>query len=404
MAGSWTSDEEPAPAAPEPTNDVTAARDAAERDVEARATALLRAAEDAAAARGRAMVGEARAVRKRMLDDVERRRADLLAELERVRAALDELARALSVPTPRDPEVGPPAAPHHPGGEEPRADDAFARLREHRDDIPAAQPPVAAPADPPSPTPVLDEPSPAPAPAPTPSAPPSRDEATRRRRDEMLAPLIVSVLRASKRLLQDEHNELLDVIRRVRGRAEPTRLLPDREKQHTAWSAVLAPTIDEAYTVGRALTGRRRRPTAAPARLVAELAAGLVTPLRERLTATIDAVVADGPYQEPGELQAALGPAISARYREWRARELEGLIGDLLAAAYARGVFDATPSGATLRWVPAEVGQCPDADDNALEPTVKGQCFPTGQPYPPAHPGCRCLVVPNDGGGAHPAG
>ena len=76
-------------------------------------------------------------------------------------------------------------------------------------------------------------------------------------------------------------------------------------------------------------------------------------------------------------------------------------IGDLLAAAYARGAFDATPSGAVLRWVPAEVGQCPDADDNALEPTVKGQAFPTGQPYPPAHPGCRCLVVPSD---VRPAG
>ena len=111
---------------------------------------------------------------------------------------------------------------------------------------------------------------------------------------------------------------------------------------------------------------------------------------------TMDAVVADGPYESTSELHAALGPAISARYREWRARDLDGLLGDLLAAAYARGAFDATPSGARLRWVPAEVGQCPDADDNALEPTVKGQPFPTGQPYPPAHPGCRCLVVPSD--------
>jgi hypothetical protein len=255
---------------------------------------------------------------------------------------------------------------------------------------------------PPAPTP---PPAPPPSPAPTREpTPPSRDDATRRRRDEVLAPLTVSVLRQAKRLLQDEHNELLDVIRRVRGRPEPTRLLPDRERQHTAWTAVLAPTIDEAYTVGRALTGRRRRPTAAPSRLVAELAAGLITPLRERLMATIDAVLADGPYREPAELQAALAPSISARYREWRARDLEGLLGDLLAAAYTRGVFDATPSGTTLRWVPAEVGQCPDADDNALEPTVKGQSFPTGQPYPPAHPGCRCLVVPSDGGDAHPAG
>jgi hypothetical protein len=24
---------------------------------------------------------------------------------------------------------------------------------------------------------------------------------------------------------------------------------------------------------------------------------------------------------------------------------------------------------------------------------VKGSDFPTGQPHPPAHPGCRCLLV-----------
>ena len=79
------------------------------------------------------------------------------------------------------------------------------------------------------------------------------------------------------------------------------------------------------------MTGRRRRPASAPKRLVAELAAGLITPLRERLMTTMDAVVADGPYELTSELHAALGPAISARYREWRARDLDGLLGDLLA-------------------------------------------------------------------------
>src|SRR4029077_11555701 len=280
-------------------------------------------------------------------------------------------------------------------------DTAFARLREARSEAPAPRPAakrVPRRADPPGPPP---EPEPtagdtAPDGDAAPEPPVDPDDATRRQRDEMIAPLTTGLLRGSKRLLQDEHNELVDAVRRVRGRVDAARLLPDPEKQHAAWSAVLGPTIDEAYTVGRAMTGRRRRPAGAPKRLVAELAAGLITPLRERLMTTMDAVVADGPYESTSELHAALGPAISARYREWRARDLHGRRGDLLAAGYARGAFDATPSGARLRWVPAEVGQCPDADDNALEPTVKGQAFPTGQPYPPAHPGCRCLVVPSD--------
>jgi hypothetical protein len=32
-------------------------------------------------------------------------------------------------------------------------------------------------------------------------------------------------------------------------------------------------------------------------------------------------------------------------------------------------------------------------------PTPKGQAYPTGQLHPPAHHGCRCLLVP-----AGPAG
>ena len=52
-----------------------------------------------------------------------------------------------------------------------------------------------------------------------------------------------------------------------------------------------------------------------------------------------------------------------------------------------------------LRWVPADPGRCPDCDDNALEPTLKGATFPTGQQHPPAHPGCRCLLVPLERGG-----
>jgi hypothetical protein len=376
--------------------------DGSEPNADERAAAILRDAEAAAAAQGRAMVNEARAVRQRMLDDLEQRRQTLLTELHRVREALDELAAGLAEPLSSSRTTEPSATSAPSSDAAPHAEEVFARLREERDRAPAPDPrpaPARAPRAPKPPAPEVEESavSADPEPGADAEAPPlTGDDATRRQRDEMLAPLTSGLLRGAKRLLQDEHNELLDAVRRVRGRVEPTRLLPDPQNQHAAWSAVLAPTIDEAYIVGRAMTGRRRRPTSAPSRLVAELAAGLITPLRERLVATMDAVIADGPYDSTGELHAAMGPAISARYREWRDRDLDGLLGDLLAAAYARGAFDATPSGALLRWVPAEVGQCPDADDNALEPTVKGQPFPTGQPYPPAHPGCRCLVVPSD--------
>jgi hypothetical protein len=174
-------------------------------------------------------------------------------------------------------------------------------------------------------------------------------------------------------------------------------VLPDPVRQRETWSALLSRAIDAAYVGGRGAAGKRGRVTSAPNRLVVELTALLVAPLRERVTATIDTVVAEGPYESSNELQRALGSAIAARFREWRSAYLETYVLDVLAAAYARGAYDAAAPAAMLRWIPDEPGRCPDCDDNGLEPTLKGKAFPTGQAHPPAHPGCRCVVVPADG-------
>jgi hypothetical protein len=127
----------------------------------------------------------------------------------------------------------------------------------------------------------------------------------------------------------------------------------------------------------------------APRRIVTGLVEVVVTPLRERLLAAVEGTLTEDPDTEADVIAQRIG----ARYREWKGQELDGRIGDVLAAAYARGIYDATPDGSRLRWVPAEKGQCPDADDNALEPTSRGERFPTGQQFPPAHPGCRCLLA-----------
>jgi hypothetical protein len=110
----------------------------------------------------------------------------------------------------------------------------------------------------------------------------------------------------------------------------------------------------------------------------------MVEPWRQRLVTAIDGAADD---------QDAITERLGARYREYRGRELEDSLGDALAAAWARGQFAAVPDGTLLRWVPAEVGRCPDCDDNALEPTARNAEFPTGQLFPPAHPGCRCFLA-----------
>jgi hypothetical protein len=189
-------------------------------------------------------------------------------------------------------------------------------------------------------------------------------------------------------VLQDEQNEVLDALRRQRGRLTSEKLLPPLSQQVSNWAEVMAPAIIEAYVAARTASSPDREAVGtAPQRMVTGMVEVLVTPLRERLLATVDDTLADD--ADPDVIAQRIG----ARYREWRGEELDSRIGDLLAAVYARGVYDAAPEGSKLRWVPAEQGQCPDADDNALEPTQRGERFPTGQPFPPAHPGCRCLLA-----------
>ena len=380
-------------------------------------------AEVEAAERGRAMVAEARAIRRRMLDDADQRRRALVAELQRVRAEIDAAIAALAETEPGAGDTPAPAAPTTDAAVTPAAppsEGAPARVHALFDEL-RAETPAPVPKAPRSSTPrratkreaggaapeheeVASEATDAEREvavpeAPVVSAPPPEQpgDALRRRRAALLEPLVPEVVRVSKRLLQDEQNSLLDAARRARGRPEPARLLPEPGHQRESWTALLAPAIDAAYLGGRAAAGKTGRVTSAPTRIVVELAALLVTPLRERLTATIESIVAEGPYESVNELQRALGSAIGARYREWRTVDLEEHVVDVLAASYARGAYDAAAPAAMLQWVPAEPGRCPDCDDNALEPTLKGKAFPTGQQHPPAHPGCRCLVVPYEG-------
>jgi len=428
------------PAAPEPRDG-----DDEPSALEQRAAEVLRAAEEVAAATGRAMVSEAKDVRRRILQDATKRRLELVSELERVRGLLDRALDALRVPIEAEgsaPDAagergsGVGSSTTEPDGADATAGDVFARLRAAEPVEPPARAPTrrrrAATADDaasPSPEPAASEaggipgdagsgtgadgvaaggpespdreagvpehPDPE-APAPGPVDP---DDAVRLRRDAVIDPLVPDAVRAAKRVLQDEQNSLLDAIRRARGRYEPSRLLPPHEHQREAWLAILTPPMDAAFLGGRAASGKKRRAGAAPARVVGHALAIVVTGLRDRLAVTIESVVAEGPYESPHELHRALGSAIGARYREWKGSELEARLRDAACAAYARGSFEAAGAGTPLRWVPADPGRCPDCDDNALEPTIKGSPFPTGQSHPPAHPGCRCLVVPLERGG-----
>ncbi|GDX29688.1 hypothetical protein LBMAG14_01640 [Actinomycetes bacterium] len=235
---------------------------------------------------------------------------------------------------------------------------------------------------------------------PTKSAPPKSSpirsvDSIRSRRDAVIVEVTPDLLKRARRMLRDQENLLLDAVRRSRGRYESSRLLPDRAHEGVAWSNLLTPMVNTVYLEGRMAVGKKNRITEMPERLLVEFSESFSAPLRERLVNTMRSTVSEGPYESNAELTRVMGAALGARFREWRGSDLEDHAAYVLAAVYTRGCYDAAGPGVCLKWVADETGRCPDADDNALEPTIKGHAFPTGQKYPPAHPGCRCFVIPD---------
>jgi DivIVA domain-containing protein len=206
----------------------------------------------------------------------------------------------------------------------------------------------------------------------------------RGRRYDAIDPLLHGLVKKAKRSLQDDQNTLLDSVRRHKGRPSAAQVLPDLEPLLRAWSDVLRDPVQRAYRAGAVAVGGEE--IDASDDLLRDAAEPFVMPLRDRVTAAIDT----GEERDTSGLVERIG----ARYREWKSQSLDAVAQEVLAFAWSRGVYDASPDGATLWWVPSEAGRCSDCDDNALEPTVKGKLFPTGQPFPPAHPGCQCLLAP----------
>ena len=217
------------------------------------------------------------------------------------------------------------------------------------------------------------------------------DEPVRARRAELLDPIVTRLARRVKRALQDDQNRLLDRLRNDSG-AWPT----------SSWSP---------RTSSGPSTSRRRRRSSGT---------------RWRPAPPSPGPTDAGPRQGPGARREDGGrggrgagrdggrPAAAPPGRPGRPRTPtppigwapptgsgggNGSSGWSGTAPWGRspaGVLAATGREAGLRWVVGGAGPaCADCDDNALAGTVAtGEEFPTGHRHPPAHAGCRCLVVP----------
>ena len=210
------------------------------------------------------------------------------------------------------------------------------------------------------------------------------DDEARAARAAVLDPLQKELGRKVKRALQDEQNDVLDRLRTVKGRPSAAEVLPTPAEQIAVLVSTLRVPVNAAFSGGREAVGATGEALGAPSSMIDGLASAMVERLHARLVEAID---------DSGDDDTLVTQRLGARYREFKGQELDAVVGDTLAAAWALGVYDGVPDQTMLRWVPSVEGNCPDCDDNALEPTPRSQVFPTGQPHPPAHPGCRCLLV-----------
>jgi vacuolar-type H+-ATPase subunit E/Vma4 len=212
------------------------------------------------------------------------------------------------------------------------------------------------------------------------------------RRDELIDPIVTTLSRRLKRTLQDNQNELLDGLR-SKGSRWSIDLLPDETEHIDSVSTAAVPALEQSAAAGVSFSGLRGAggpKTDVLLDIAHDLAQAVVGPLRRRL--------ADGDGLEGAE-ESVVAEHVGSAFREWKGERIERLAGDHVVAAFSAGTIAAAlgePS-AQLEWVAvSDSGDppCPDCEDNGLNGSqAPGEEFPTGHRHPPAHPGCRCLLV-----------
>jgi DivIVA domain-containing protein len=210
------------------------------------------------------------------------------------------------------------------------------------------------------------------------------DAAVLHERDAHLGPVERELGRRLKRVLADDQNEVFDLLRRDQPQSLDD-VVPSAAEHVERYARAALADLDVAALSGAASV--HSDITGSCEALASELGESLVEPMRERIARSLDEC--EGDVEEVTERLRSL-------YREWKGQRIGAAVRHYAAAAYAWGVYEATPPDSELRWLVDRTGEaCPDADDNALASGVrKGEAFPTGVLCSPAHPDCRCLVVP----------
>jgi DivIVA domain-containing protein len=342
------------------------------------------------------------------------------------RAAAEEVGRRLNAaldPNQADSLASIPLVDIAPAPKVAAQPEATPPSRPHRKTGKGARPPVVVTEEPPAPAP-KPEPAPAPAPEPEPALepvvaevvelpqpepepeptpePPKEEKppaakpgiAAQRvaKRRDACSPLEEQLARRLKRALQDEQNLVLDRLRSVRGMLNADAAL-GVEAQHLAvYAVIVEPALADAARAGAVAAGGKKMDVPAQAinTVANDLAMELILPLRRRLDERLHEAAA------VGDDQITASDRVSSAYREVKTQRATRLAEDWLAAAWAVGVHHGTAPGAPGTWASdPDHPCCTDCDDNGLAGAVaQGTAYPTGHLHPPAHPGCRCVIIP----------
>ena len=211
-------------------------------------------------------------------------------------------------------------------------------------------------------------------------------------RDEELVPVIATMSRKLKRVLADEQNEVLDILR---GKL-PVKTLDAIVGPKADHSARILEAL-EASLKAAALTGAKslsnasdkdlqKMVTSQMAAINEFVIATVVAPLRERLSRSMSQAAGDN---------AELTSLVRLVYREWKNQHVDTQIDNIAQTSFGRGAFAALTPGVKVCWkVDPDGPACADAEDNSLAGFVNaGEAFPTGHTHAPAHAGCRCALV-----------
>jgi hypothetical protein len=220
------------------------------------------------------------------------------------------------------------------------------------------------------------------------------DAACFNRRNEVLVPIIVAMSRMVKRVLADEQNQVLDILRGKPVIRQIEALVGSRTEHGGRYVASLNNLLNEAALAGsRSLSGEPEKDlmTAIEAQKSAIhefVAFTLIDPLRGRIERSIS--------QSSGS-NAELAGLIRLVYREWKNQFIDEHVDDVALTAYGRGAAAVLDPSMKVCWkVDPDGPPCADAEDNSLGGFVTGgEEFPTGHTHAPAHAGCRCVLVPD---------